>query len=152
VKKDFASLVLSVVVLVFGCAVEELAPKAFGVGVPALLSLAACHAVRRTPLAGLIFAVAAGGAEDALSSLPFATSAGFFVALAALMRGFKLPLAVATPAYCAYQLWLWIWLGARLDGSVHMRMLVSLPVGALTLLAAHFAMKWLDGKAAMDED
>lgn len=151
-KKDFANLVLSVVVLVFGCAVEELAPKVFGVGVPALLSLAACHAVRRTPLAGLIFAVAAGGAEDALSSLPFATSAGFFVALAALMRGFKLPLAVAAPAYCAYQLWLWIWLGARLDGSVHMRMLVSLPVGALTLLAAHFAMKWLDGKAAMDED
>ena len=40
---------------------------------------------------------------------------------------------------------------ATLGGTVFSRMLVALPVGALTLFAAQVSVAWLDRKAAVDE-
>ena len=85
-KKDFVHLVYMLIVLVVAGAMEELVPKIFNVGLPVLLSAAAYSALRRTPVEALLFALAAGGMEDSLSSLPFATSIGFFVAQFALLR------------------------------------------------------------------
>ena len=150
-KKELASLAIAFFALAFCGAAEELCPKAFGVGAPALLAAAAYMSLRRPPVEGLLFAAAAGFAEDALSSLPFAMSACFFVAVAAVLRGFKLPLAFAAPAYPAYQIWLWMWFGSELNGSVFMRMAMSVPAGAATLFAVAWALLYVDGKAAMDE-
>lgn len=142
---------LLLLTLVSAGAAEELLPQLFSVGIPVLLSAAAYSAVYRTPTEGLLFALAAGGMEDSLSSLPFATSIGFFVLLSILLRSFRLPLAVAMPSFAFYQLWIWMWLGSRHGGGLFLRILASLPVGALTLVAVYYAMRWLDGKAAMDE-
>ncbi len=150
-KKDIVHFVYALIAIVACSAIEELSPKILGVGVPALLSAAAYCSVRRPPIEGFMFAVAAGAAEDTLSSLPFATSLSFFVGMFAFMRGFKLSLAFAMPAYCLYHLWIWIWLGSSIDGSIMLRFIASIPVGAIILVAISFALRWLDGKAAMDE-
>ena len=150
-KKDFVHLVYMLIVLVVAGAMEELVPKIFNVGLPVLLSAAAYSALRRTPVEALLFALAAGGMEDSLSSLPFATSIGFFVAQFALLRLFKLPLAAAIPFFALYQFWVWMWLGSRHSGGLWLRILSSIPVGALTLALVCLAMRWLDGKAAMNE-
>ena len=99
----------------------------------------------------MLFAVAAGAAEDALSGLPYALSVSYFAAVAGLMRGFKLSVGFAVPAYCLYQVWLWIWLGQSLVGGVFLRMLMALPVGVAVLAATHAALYWIDRKAAVDE-
>lgn len=150
-KKDIVHLVYALTAIVACSAVEELLPQMFAVGWPVLLSAAAYCSVRRPPIEGFLFAVAAGAAEDSLSSLPVATSLSFFVGMFALLRGLKLPLVFALPAYCFYQLWLWIWLGSALDGSVMLRFMSAIPVGAVALVAVAYALEWLDGKAAMDE-
>ena len=150
-KGDATRLALALFVLVVACAVEEAVPKAAGIGVPALLSFAIVFALRRPPLEGALFALAAGFAEDSLSSMPFASCALFFTLAAAFFRWRKLPLAFAVPVYCAFQIWLWMWFGARLRGNVFSRTLVALPIGALTLFAAHVFLAWLDRKAAVDE-
>ena len=150
-KKDIVQLVIAFFTLVFGGAAEALAPKTLGVGLPVLLSAAVYFARRRTPLVGMLFAVAAGAAEDALSGLPYALSVSYFAAVAGLMRGFKLPVGFAVPAYCLYQVWLWIWLGQSLVGGVFLRMLMALPVGVAVLAATHAALYWIDRKAAVDE-
>ena len=150
-KKDIVQLVIAFFTLVFGGAAEELAPKTLGVGLPVLLSAAVYFARRRTPLVGMLFAVAAGAAEDALSGLPYALSVSYFAAVAGLMRGFKLSVGFAVPAYCLYQVWLWIWLGQSLVGGVFLRMLMALPVGVAVRAATHAALYWIDRKAAVDE-
>ncbi|MCR5413163.1 MAG: hypothetical protein K6F50_00350 [Kiritimatiellae bacterium] len=150
-KRDFIQLAIAFFTLAVGGAAEELLPRLLSVGIPVLLSASAYFAVRRAPVAGMLFALAAGAAEDALCALPYAVSIAFFAAVAALMRGFKLPLACAAPAYVVYQLWLWIWLGQDLPGNIFARMFAALPVGAATLLAVHLVLSWVDGKAAVDE-
>lgn len=150
-KRDLVQLVLAFFALSFGGAVEELAPKFGGVGIPLLLSAAAYCAVSRPPLTGMLFAVAAGAAEDALCGLPYALSVSFFVAMAGLLRGFKLPLFCAAPAFGLYQIWLWIWFGNSLNGSVFLRFCTAIPVGVLTLAAVCAILLWLDGKAAVHE-
>ena len=150
-KKDIVQLVIAFFTLVFGGAAEELAPKTLGVGLPVLLSAAVYFARRRTPLVGMLFAVAAGAAEDALSGLPYALSVSYVAAVAGLRRGFKLSVGFAVPAYCLYQVWLWIWLGQSLVGGVFLRMLMALPVGVAVLAATHAALYWIDRKAAVDE-
>lgn len=149
-KRDVSRFALALFAIVAAGAVEELCPKPAGVGVPALLSLSCAMALRRPPLEGAMFALAAGFAEDALSALPFATSALFFLLSAALLRWRKLPIVCAIPAHCAYQIWLWTWYGGRLGGGVFARVSVALPVGAATLAAAWVLLLWLDGKAAVD--
>ncbi len=150
-KKDLVQLVLAFLALVFGGALEDFLPKGLGVGWPFLLSATAYYAVRRTPLAGILFAIAAGATEDALAGLPAVLSIGFFTLLGGLLRGFKLSVFAALPAFCVYQIWLWIWLGSSLGGNIFSRLLVSLPVGALTLVVTVPVLSWLDGKAAVDE-
>lgn len=150
-KKDIVQLVIAFFTLVFGGAAEELAPVTLGVGMPVLLSASVYFAHRRTPLVGVLFAIAAGAAEDALSGLPYALSVSFFAAVAGLLRGFKLPVGFAAPAYALYQVWLWIWLGQSLVGSVFLRTLAALPVGAAVLAATYAFLRWIDGKAAVDE-
>ncbi len=151
-KKDFVNIAIALMALIFCGAGEELLPKALGAGVPLLLSAAMYFAVRRSQFESLAFAVAAGLVEDSLSSLPFATSTAFFVAAAAVMRAFKLPLAAALASAPAYQLWIWVWLGPRMAGSVFMRFAAALPTGAAALLAVASILLWLDGKAAVDEN
>ena len=94
-KKDLVQLVYSIFVLVVSCAAEELLPPVFGVGVPVLLSASVYFALNRTPVVGLLFALAAGAAEDSLSSLPLAASLSCFVVACALLRGLKLHFALA---------------------------------------------------------
>ena len=69
-KSDFVQFVIALLVLAFGGAVEELAPKVLGVGVPVLLIASVFFATRRTPFVALLFALAAGAVEDSLSGLP----------------------------------------------------------------------------------
>ncbi len=137
--------------LAAGAALEELLPKTLGVGAPVLMSASAYFAVRRKPIPGILFAGAAGAAEDALSSLPYATSLAWFVMMAGLLRAFKLPLFAAAPAFALYQIWLWIWLGGSLSGNVFMRMAVSIPAGVATLAATALILSIIDRKAAVDE-
>ena len=150
-KKDFAKLALSFFALAVAGALEELCPRVWGAGFPFLLSCTAWCALRRTPLEGALFALAAGFAEDSLCSLPFATSASFFAATAAFLRAFKPPLACAALAHPLCQLWTWTWLGDRLGGSIAARMLGAVPTGAVALAAAAAVLHWADGKAAIRE-
>lgn len=150
-KKDIVHLVYALVALVLCSAAEELVPPVLGVGVPFLLPAAVYCALNRKPVEGLLFALAAGAAEDSLSSLPLAASVCFFVVTCALLRGFKLPAALAVAAYPLYQLWVWIWLGPAMQGGVILRMLAAVPVGAATLALTWYVLHWLDGKAAVNE-
>lgn len=150
-KKEVVQIVIALFTLALGGALEELAPKLLGVGVPVLLSAALAFAASRKPLPGLLFAVAAGAAEDALSGLPFALSLSFFTVLAGLLRGFKLPLLALSPAFFLYQIWLWIWLGASLNGNIFTRLAMALPLGCATLVVVTALLRWIDRKAAVHE-
>lgn len=150
-KKDLVQLVYSIFVLVVSCAAEELLPPVFGVGVPVLLSASVYFALNRTPVVGLLFTLAAGAAEDSLSSLPLAASLSCFVVACALLRGLKLHFALAVFAYPLYQLWIWAWLGSAMQGRILIRILAAFPVGAVTSVAVWALLRWLDGKAAVDE-
>lgn len=150
-KKDIVQLAYAIFVLVLSCAAEELLPAVMGVGVPALLSAAIYFAMNRAPVVGLLFALAAGAAEDSLSSLPLAASVSCFVVACALLRGFKLHFAFAVFAYPLYQLWIWAWLGSAMQGRILFRILASFPVGVVALAIVWLLLRWLDGKAAVDE-
>ena len=150
-KRDFVQLAIAFFALAIGGAVEEFVPKFYGVGFPVLLSAAAYMAVRRTPLSGVLFAVAAGAAEDAISGLPPMTSIAWFVAVASLMRGFKLPLPIAAFAFCGYQVWLWAWMGSDLGGRLAGRILAALPSGALALFATAGVLCLMDREGAVEE-
>ena len=150
-KRDLIQFILAFFVIACGGALEELAPKALGVGCPILMAATAYYALNRSPLTGVLFAVAAGAAEDSLCALPFALSIGFFVTLAGVLRGFRLPPVCAVPAFAGYQIWLWLWLGGELNGSVFSRVVVALPVGGVTLAAVYVMLLWFDGKAAVNE-
>jgi hypothetical protein len=137
--------------LSLGGALEELLPKFIGVGFPALFAASAYFAAKRPPVEGLLFALIAGAAEDSLSSLPFATSMSFFAAAAVLVQRLRLPPALAPFLYGAYQLWLWVWLGSTMDGSVFSRAVAALPAGAAATFAAFWILSWADRKGAVDE-
>ena len=86
-KTDFIKLVLALIVLVIGGAAEEILPKVAGVGWPVLMASSLFFAMRRGVPEMVMFAIAAGAFEDALCSLPAATSSSFFLAAAALIKG-----------------------------------------------------------------
>ena len=150
-KKDIVHLVHALLTLVIACAVEELAPGIFGVGLPVLLSSSLYCAINRKPLEGILFALAAGAAEDSLASLPLASSVSFFVVAGALFRGFKLSPFAAPAVYPVYQFWVWAWLGSAMQGNILLRILAAFPVGAMVFSLVWFFLRWLDGKAALDE-
>ena len=138
-------------VLVFGGAAEELLPRFLGVGFPVLLAASQWFAVRRCgAIQPLLFALAAGAMEDALSSLPAMTGSGFFVLWAAAVRWVRLPRGAMLLAYPIFQVWLYLWV-AGLQGGIFNRLLLALPLGLATEFAAGAALVWVAGKAAIDE-
>ena len=147
---DVVTFVFAAVALVFGAGAETLLPKFLGVGFPVLLTMVQFMAARRTAVVAVIFALAAGAVEDALSALPAATSASFFLLLASLVRWSGMPRAATLLTYPAYQMWIYVWTD-RAGGGVFSRVLLALPVGLATALAVGAVMVWAEREAAVDE-
>ena len=108
-------------------------------------------AMRRPAATAVLFALAAGAMEDSLSSLPALTSASYFLALAVLVRWSKMPYAAALFAYPVYQMWLFVWTG-RSGGGVFGHILLALPLGIVTTLAAELVLGWAERRGAVDEE
>ena len=149
-KSEIVQIVLGLLVLVVGCALEELMPKFAGVGFPLLMcSTVFVASRRRVPLA-ICFAIAAGAAEDAISGLPPATSASFFLAVVALAKWSEFPNGALILAYPVYQGWLRLWTG-DVCGAVFYRVLVSIPLGMATTFATWAVLAWAERRVAIDE-
>lgn len=139
------------IVLVVGGAAEELLPQFLGVGFPILLAAAQGIAVRRIgSLQAMLFAIAAGAMEDALSSLPAMTGIGFFLLWAVVTRWARLPRGAMLLAYPIFQVWLYLWV-AGLQGGIFNRLLLALPIGLATEFGVGVALDWVARKAAIDE-
>lgn len=150
VRNNIAQLLMALVVLILCGAAEDLLPKICGVGFPCLLTAAIWGAVNRKPLGAAIFALAAGSMEDALSVLPFASSAGFFILAAVITRLLRLRIIFTVLFYAIYQLWLWLWIGA-LDGGIFMRLCLAIPIALVTVVVEAAFLKYLARKAALNE-
>jgi len=151
VRNSALILAMSVLVLVLGAGAEELLPKILGVGFPILLTTVQFEAVRRRlTVTAVLFAIAAGAMEDAISSLPVMTSASYFVLVAMLIRWSGFHRAAVLLTYPCYQLWLVLWTSGR-SGEVFNRLWLSLPVGMVTALTVVYVLSWAEGKAAIDE-
>ncbi len=149
-KSDVVQFVFVLLVLVFGGACEELFPKFLGVGFPFLLMATIFLAPRRTALSAVLFAVAAGSFEDALSGLPFATSVCFFTVAAVVVRSARLSYAAMAVAHPLYQAWLWLWRPGA-DGGVFGRILASVPTGPAAAALTAAVLFWLERRAAIGE-
>lgn len=150
VKSEIVQFVFCLIVIVLGGAAEELSPKFLGVGFPFLLSSAICLAPRCTIPVLVLFSVAAGAAEDALSGLPMVTSASFFLVCAALSRISVVPQETHFFAYPLYQLWLNLW-DSGLNGGIFGRLFIAMPVGILTMIFMRLVLTWAERKAAVGE-
>lgn len=150
VKSEIVQFVFCLLAIVLGGAAEELLPKFLGVGFPILLSTVFVLTSRRTIPLLVLFSIAAGAFEDALSGLPIATSASFFLTCAAVSRIPVVPREVLFLAYPFYQLWLNV-LDPGLNGGVFGRLLLALPIGILTMIAMRFVLVWAERKAAVNE-
>ena len=149
-KNNAVRLVLTVVTLVLGAAGEELLPKALGVGFPLLLGAVVYFAVRFPVSTAILVALGAGAAEDAISGLPFFTSVSFFLLVGAAVRLTQLPYLVAPLAFPLYQVWLCLWT-LDLSGSVFTRILLSIPLGVLTVAVVAAVLHHVERKAAVNE-
>ena len=147
---SLVQIVLAVLVLVSGAALEEMIPRVFGVGVPVLLAAVLFLSVRRAGPFVPAFAVVAGAVEDALSGLPPMTSVSYFLAAAVLLLRFGSAWFVPAVVYAGYQVWLSVWV-VRIGGDVFKRVLLACPVGLVTAFAVGAALAWLFRKAAVDE-
>ena len=136
--------------LVLGAALEELCPKLADVGFPILLVTVQFMAARRPTFAAVVFAVAAGAMEDAISSLPVMTSVSYFLAVAVLVKRAEFPRGAIVLTYPAYQVWLWLWTSSP-GFNVFRRILVALPVGAFAAFATVAVLVWAERRAAIDE-
>ena len=144
-------LVYAVLALVLGAAAEELLPKPAGVGFPVLLAAVQFMAVRRVPVAMALFAIAAGAAEDAVSSLPLMTSVSYFLPVAVATRWAELPCGLMALSYPLYQFWLRLW-GVGLADNVFDRLLVSVPVGLVTAFAVAAVLSWTERRVSLDAE
>lgn len=149
-KNSSIRFVLALLTLVIGAAAEELLPKFLGVGFPVLLSAIPVVALQRPIALPVLYALAAGGMEDAISGLPLLTSASFFLVVTALSRWTHLPYPLALLAYPVYQVWLRLWC-SDLQGSVFGRCLLALPVGAVTFAVVVAVLRTVERKAGADE-
>ena len=147
---DIVKFLSSVLVLFLGAALEELLPKVLGVGFPILLIAVQVLASRGGWAATVMFALAAGAMEDALSSLAPMTSISYFLIVASFARWSGLPRLAAAFTYPCYQVWLAVWT-VGLGGGVFARILVAFPIGLMTAFAAGAALTALYRKAAIDE-
>ncbi len=148
-KSDLVQFVFALLVLVFGGAAEELMPKFLGVGFPFLLMATIFLAPRRTILASVLFAVAAGSFEDALSSLPFATSVAFFTCAVLLVRSARISYAAMMLVHPVYQMWVWLW-RPEFESGIFGRLLVSIVTGPFAALLVIVCLVWLERRAAID--
>ena len=138
--------------LVLGAGAEELLPKFLGVGFPILLTATQFFATGRGTLAAtVIFAIAAGAMEDAISMLPAMTSVSFFLAVAGFARVTGLRGAATALTYPCYQLWLAVWTSG-LGGGVFGRILLALPVGLGTAFAVGVTLAWIERRGAVHEE
>ncbi len=149
-RSEFALLAFAMAALVFGGAFEELLPKPFGVGFPILLCASIWFARRARPTAAFVFVLAAGTVEDALAGLPFVMSASYFVLAAFVVRFLWVPGVFAPLFYLGYQFWLWLWV-VDLQGSLFMRALLALPVGAGTALGVTWLLDAVQREGGLDE-
>lgn len=148
-KNELIQLGMAFVALFLGAGLEEMSPKFFGVGFPILLSILQYMAYHRDSHVVVVFALAAGAVEDAISGLPPFASIGFFLMLAMVIRRIQIPM-IWLLAYPAYQLWLLVWM-IGIGGSIFNRVLVSIPLGALSVLFITLIFGWLDRRSAIDE-
>lgn len=151
-KDSLVSFSFWVMVLLLAAAAEETLPHILGVGFPVLMAtvLVQAKGKDRPLLSTLLFVLAAGALEDALSSLPAMTSASAFLLLALFVRCTGMPWAAAVFAYPCYELWLEVWTGG-LGGGIFNRLLLALPIGFATSFAADAVIGWAGRKAAVDE-
>lgn len=143
-------LAFAAIVLVLGAGVEELLPRIFGLGFPVILAVVLVFAPRGTALSTALVALCAGALEESLSSLPPLTAVSYFLIVGAAARRTDGAWPVIVLAYPIYQVWLTLWVGG-LGGRIFGRMLVSIPVGVLTVCAVGLTWAWLGRKAAIDE-
>jgi hypothetical protein len=149
VKNNVVQIVLAFLVLIVGGAAEELLPKAGGVGFPLLLAAVVYFSPRRRAVLATAFALIAGAVEDVLCGLPLATSASFFLVLAALARWRDFPQQALLFAFPVYQVWLSLLSdGARVG--VFGRICTAVPAGFLTTLAVAWILARAERKAAID--
>ena len=150
-KNGNLHFLFAVLALVVGAAAEELLPKPAGVGFPVLLAAVQVMAVRRAPVEMSLFAIAAGAAEDAVSSLPVMTSASFCLSVAVVTRWAGFPRGMIALSYPLYQLWLRLW-GVGLADNVFDRLLVSVPIGLVTALAVAAVLSWAERRVSLDAE
>lgn len=143
-------VLFSLVVLCIGGAFEEMLPKVACVGFPVLLSAVHVIASRQSAVLSVLFAISAGALEDSLSSLPLMTSVSFFLMAAVFVRRVGIPYASALLVYPAYQIWLAAWTGG-LGASVFLRVLLAVPIGAVTVAAVWRAVCMAERRAAIGE-
>jgi len=150
VTSSASRVVFSVLILVVGAALEELLPKFFGVGFPVLLTTVQFVAPRRGLRAVVLMALAAGAAEEALSSLEPMTCVVYFLAAALASRHFGFPLLMTLLTYPLLQVWLAVWTPG-MGGGVFNRIVLSVPMGLVTAFGVGAVVDWLGRKAAIDE-
>lgn len=135
--------------LVFSAALEELLPHLSGVGFPLLLGLVIFTAREWTVSSWVLIAITAGAMEDALSSLPFALAVSFFLLIAFAVHKFRSVLPGIIFGYPLFQFWVASWLPFP-NGGFFNRMLISIPVGVLTLGLMALLLGKLQRKAGID--
>jgi len=150
VNDNLRQFAFGFVLLVLGAGLEELLPKFLGVGFPILLTGVQALAVGGGLPMAVILAIVAGALEDALSSLPFLASVGYFVLVAVAVRRLGFPRLSAVLTYPCWQLWIALWTGGA-DSGIFGRLLLSLPVGGLTACVIGTGVAWLRRKGAVDE-
>ena len=149
-KSEFIKVLVGLIAIIVGGAAEEMLPKAADVGVPLLMASSVFMAMKLQVQATVMFAIAAGAVEDALSGLPPATSSSFFLAVAALARWSEFPRGALVLAYPLYQWWLWVWTGGAY-GVLFNRLLIALPLGLVSAVIAWAIFAWVERGAAVDE-
>lgn len=150
-KNGNLHFLFAVLALVLGAAAEELLPKPAGVGFPVLLAAVQFMAVRRAPFEMALFAIAAGAAEDAVSSLPVMTSVSFCLSVAVATRWLGFPRGMIALSYPLYQFWLRLW-GVGLADNIFDRLLVSVPVGVVTALAVAAVLSCTERRISLDAE
>lgn len=149
-KNNSIRFVLALLTLVIGASAEELLPKFLGVGFPVLLAAVPFFSLKRPAMLPVLYALAAGATEDALSGLPLLTSASLFLVLTALSRWTHLPSLVAVFSYPVYQVWLCLWC-SDLQGSIFTRCLLAIPVGAFAFAVVTAILLTVERRAGADE-
>jgi len=149
VRNDFLQFAFYLVALVIGGSLEEFAPKLLSVGFPMLLALSVGVAERQSLVTAILFSLAAGAFEDALSSLPAMTSPCFFAVVALIVWRTRFARLALVVAYPVFQVWLKL-IVPGLAGSLGTRLLLSVPIALFMAFVLLPALAWVERKAAVD--